>query len=94
MPGCDPMTGMNTPSGLKARTITVHGMPTSRTPKAMTNKTDKNQHLPTWSTPPQVGPDTQLLSESEGPVGPQLPRLPPMDIHKEEHLLFLFIEVY
>ena len=58
MPGCNPMTGMNTPSGLKARTITVHGLPTPQTPKAMTNNIDKNQYLPTWSTPPQVGPDT------------------------------------
>ena len=87
MPGCDTMTGMNTPSGLKARTITVHGVPTPQTPKAMTNNMDKNQYLPTWSTPTSSG-------ESEGPVGLPFPRLPPVGIHKEEHLLFLFIEVY
>ena len=45
-------------SSLKARTITVHGMPTPQTPKAMTNNIDKNQYLPTWPTPPQAGPDT------------------------------------
>ena len=58
MPMCDPMTAMNTPSGLKARMITVHGVPTPQTPKAMTNNIDKNQYLPTWSTPPEAGPDT------------------------------------
>ena len=69
-------------------------MPTPQTPKAMTNKTDKNQYLPTQSTPPQAGPDTKLLSESEGPVGPPLPSLPSVDIHKEEHLLSPLTEVY
>ena len=91
MPGCDPMTGINTPSSLKARTITWHTN-TSDT-EAMTNKTDKNQYLPTWPTLPQAGPDTELLGESEGPVGPPLPHLPPVDIHKEEHLLFLFAKI-
>ena len=54
----------------------------------------KNQYLPTRSTPPQAGPDTQLLSQSEGPVGPPLPSLPSVGIHKEEHLLFHLTEVY
>ena len=33
-------------------------LPTPQTTKAMTNNIDKNQYLPTWSTPPQTGPDT------------------------------------
>ena len=92
MPGCEPMTGMNTPSGLKARMITWH----ANTPDTQSNDTrqTRTNYLPTRSTPPQAGPDTQLLSQSEGPVGLPLPRLPPVGIHKEEHLLFLFTEVY
>ena len=55
MPRCEPMTGMNTPSGLKARTITWH----ANTSDTQSNeKQDKNQYLPTWSIPPQAGPDT------------------------------------
>ena len=40
MPGCDPMTGMNIPSGLKER---LHAMPTPQTPKAMTQ--DKQEPI-------------------------------------------------
>ena len=92
MPRCKPMTGMNTPSGLKARMITWHAN-TSDTKSNDTRQTRTNIYP---HGPPRLkaGPDTQLLSQSEGPVGLPLPRLPPMGIHKEEHLLFLFIEVY
>ena len=41
MPGCDPMTGMNIPSGLKARTITCHAN-TSDTQSNDTRQTRTN----------------------------------------------------